>query len=135
MSWSVEILDRANGRFLNSPDISTPISLNWDDFSGPQKALVRCPCDNLSMEDWRTRLGQDVRVYDPKGRLAWWGYLEQVSQVNGELHHTVGMREVANRVAVRYQDLGSPEPDQVSQTDWVDNLESQAVYGIKEALY
>lgn len=135
MSWSVEVLDRDNGRFLNSPESCTPISLSWDDFSGPLKALIRCPCDGLSMEDWRTRLGHDVRVYDPKGRLAWWGYLEQVSQVHGELHHSVGMREVANRVAVRYQDLGSPEPDEISQTDWVDNLESQAVYGIKEAIY
>ena len=135
VSWSVEVLDRNNSRFLNSPESCTPISLSWDDFSGPQKALICCTSDSLNIEDWRTRLGQDVRVYDPKGRLAWWGYLEQVSQVNGELHHSVGMREVANRVAVRYQDLGSPEPDEISQTDWVDNLESQAVYGIKEALY
>ena len=74
LSWSVEVLDRYNGRFLNSPKSCLPISLNWDDFAGPTKALIRCPCEQLSTEDWRTRLGQDVRVYDPQGRLAWWGY-------------------------------------------------------------
>ena len=135
MTWSVEVLDRDTGRFLNSPDSCTPLSLTWDDFLGPQKALVRCPCDHLGMEDWRTRLGQDVRVYDPQGRLAWWGYLERVSQVHGELQRSVGMAEVANRVAVRFRDLGGTEPDEIIQTDWVDDLVSQSVYGIKEAIY
>ena len=101
MSWSVEVLDRDSGRFLNSPESCVPIRLSWDDFSGPSKALIRCPCDHLGMEDWRMRLGQDVRVYDPLGRLAWWGCLDQVRQVQGELQRTVGMDEVANRVAVR----------------------------------
>ena len=135
MSWSVEVLDRNSGRFLNSPESCTPLSLGWDDFLGPDKALIRCPCDHLSLEDWRTRLGQDVRVYDPLGRLAWWGYLEQVSQANEELRRTVGMGGVANRVAVRFRDLGGAEPDEVSQTTWVEDLESQSVYGIKEAVY
>jgi len=135
MSWSVEVLDRNTGRFLNSPDSCAPIRLSWDDFSGPDKALIRCPCDHLSIEDWRIRLGQDVRVYDPLGRLAWWGYLEQVSQAQGELHRTVGMNEVANRVAVRFRDLGGAEPGEISQTAWVENLESQSVYGIKEAVF
>lgn len=135
LSWSVEVLDRYNGRFLNSPNSCLPISLNWDDFAGPTKALIRCPCEQLSMEDWRTRLGQDVRVYDPQGRLAWWGYLERVSHEDGELQHRVGMSEVANRVAVRYKDLGSSETEQTYQTAWVDDLESQAVYGIKEKVY
>ncbi len=135
MSWSVEVLDRNNGRFLNSPDSCTPISLSWDDFSGPDKALIRCLCDHLSMEDWRTRLGQDVRVYDPQGRLAWWGYLDMVSQVHGELQHKVGLSEVANRVAVRFMDLGGSEPEELTQTAWFENLESQALYGIKEEVY
>jgi len=135
MSWSVEVLDRNSGRFLNSPESCTPLSLSWDDISGPDKALIRCPCDHLSIEDWRARLGQDVRVYDSLGRLAWWGYLEQVSQVHGELQSTVGMTDVANRIAVRFRDLGGAEPGEISQTAWVDNLESQSVYGIKESIY
>lgn len=135
MSWSVEVLDRDTGRFLNSPETCAPLSLSWDDFSGPHNALIRCPCDQLGMEDWRTRLGQDVRVYDPQGRLAWWGYLEQVRQVQGELQRTVCMSEVANRVAVRFRDLGGAEKSETSQTDWVEDLESQAVYGIKEAVF
>ena len=135
MSWSVEVLDRDTGRFLNSPESCTPLRLSWDDFSGPDKALIRCPCDQLGMEDWRTRLGQDVRVYDPQGRLAWWGYLERVSQVQGELQRTVGMAEVANRVSVRFKDLSGSDPDEISQTDWVEDLQSQSVYGIKEAVF
>lgn len=135
MNWSVEVLDRSNGRFLNSPGTCAPLSLSWDDFSGPTEALIRCPCEQLSMEDWRTRLGQDVRVYDPQGRLAWWGYLERVSCVDGEAHYTVGMDKLANRVAVRYKDPGSAEPEETRQTSWFDDLESQAVYGIKETVY
>ena len=135
MSWSVEVLDRDSGRFLNSPESCVPTRLSWDDFSGPSKALIRCPYAHLGMEDWRMRLGQDVRVYDSQGRLAWWGCLDQVRQVQGELQRTVGMDEVANRVAVRFNDLGGAEPGQISQTDWVENLESQAIYGIKEIVF
>ena len=135
MNWSVEVLDRNNGRFLNSPDSCTPISLRWDDFSGPDKALIRCNCNQLGIEDWRARLGQDVRVYDPQCRLAWWGYLDQVSQRRGNLQHKVGMSNVANRVAIRFKDLAGSEPEAASQTAWVENSESQSVYGIKEAVY
>lgn len=134
LSWSVEVLDRENGRFLNSPETCQPISLRWDDLCGPDLALIRCPCDQLNMADWRERLGHDVRVYDPQGRLAWWGYLERVDYLRAALHQSVGLDGLANRVAVRFRDLGSHEPDKFIQTAWFEDLESQAVYGIKEAV-
>lgn len=134
MSWAVEVLDRETGRFLNSPETCHPIKLRWDDLYGPDLALIRCPCDQLSLVDWRERLGQDVRVYDPRGRLAWWGYLERVDFHRAALHQSVGLDGLANRVAVRFMDLDSHEPDKFIQTAWFEDLESQAVYGIKEAV-
>ena len=134
MSWAVEVLDRDNGRFLNSPEICQPLSLSWDDFSGPARAFVSCPCDHLGLEDWRLRLGQEIRVYDPQGRLAWWGYLHEVILREHDFQHIVSMGTVANRVAVRYNDPNSTLKGEYLQTDWLDELESQSIYGIKELL-
>ena len=135
MNWAVELLERENGRFLNSSERCKPLKLSWDDFFGPEAALIACPAETLSMEDWKLRLGQDLRVYDPQGRLAWWGYLEAVSQNIGKLAYSVDIREMANRVAVRYRDLSLDDGDEYVQTPWFENLESQAIYGQKEALF
>jgi len=135
MSWAVELLDRENGRFLNSSERCQPLKLSWDDFFGPKEALISCPAESLSMEDWKLRLGQDLRVYDPQGRLAWWGYLEAVSQDFGKLAYSVDIREMANRVAVRYRDSVDAEAPEFTQTAWFEDLESQAIYGQKEALF
>ncbi|MBP7213655.1 MAG: hypothetical protein KBA03_05425, partial [Anaerolineaceae bacterium] len=93
------------------------------------------PAESLSMEDWKLRLGQDLRVYDPQGRLAWWGYLEAVSQSSGNLGYSVDIREMANRVAVRYRDSVDDEAAEFTQTAWFEDLESQAIFGQKEALF
>lgn len=135
MSWAVELLDRENGRFLNSSEKCQPEKLSWDDFFGPKEALISCPAETLSMEDWKLRLGQDLRVYDPEGRLAWWGYLEAVSQSSGNLGYSVDIKEMANRVAVCYRDSTNDEAAEFSQTAWFEDLESQAIYGQKEALF
>lgn len=135
MSWAVELLERENGRFLNSSERCLPLKLTWDDFFGPETAIIACPAETLSMEDWKLRLGQDLRVYDPQGRLAWWGYLEAVNQNFGKLAYSVDIREMANRVAVRYRDLSLVDGDEFAQTPWFENLESQAIYGLKEALF
>ena len=135
MSWAVELLDRENGRFLNSSERCQPVKLSWDDFFGPKEALIVCPAESLSMEDWKLRLGQDLRIYDPQGRLAWWGYLEAVSQSSGNLGYSVDIRKMANRVAVRYRDSVDDEAAAFAQTAWFEDLESQAIYGLKEALF
>lgn len=134
MSWSVEFLKRDNGAFLHSPEDCLPLSLTWQDKLGCNEALITCPCDGMGMKDWELLLGQDVRVYDPDGRLAWWGYLNSVAQKGQSFDSLLSLSDLANRVAVRYRDLTGSVPDQIGQTDWLDHLESQSIYGLKEAL-
>jgi len=134
MSWAFEILNREVGKFMYSPEGCLPLNLEWNDRYGPSQARVFCPCDGMTLQDWSICLGQDIRVYDPEGRLAWWGYLESVDQMRGNQVFSLGLDAIANRVAVRYLLPTDSEPFVFQQTQWKDDPESQEVYGIKEQL-
>ncbi|NLB70614.1 MAG: hypothetical protein GX797_01230 [Chloroflexi bacterium] len=134
MNWQVEILRREGGKFLYSPGTCEPLYLDWNDRYGPNQARVFCPCGNMTLQDWAVHLGQDMRVYDPDGRLAWWGYLESVEQTRGGQVYRLGLDEVANRVAVRYLLPTDFEPFVYQQSEWQDDLLSQEAYGVKENL-
>ncbi len=134
MSWSVEFLNRENGAFLHSPETCLPLKLSWHDHFGCNQALITCPCEGLSLKDWQLRLGQDVRVYDADGRLAWWGYLNSVRQRKNGFNYLLSLEDMANRVAVRFKDLTGDLPGEAGQTSWQEDLESQSIYGIKELL-
>jgi len=134
VSWAVEFLNRENGAFLHSPESCLPLKLSWHEHFGCKQALITCPCEGLSLKDWQLRLGQDVRVYDEDGRLAWWGYLNSVRQRKNGFDYLLSLDQMANRVAVRFKDLTGDLPGEAGQTSWQEDLESQSIYGIKERL-
>lgn len=134
MSWSVEFLEKNTGKYLHSPNICMPVSLTWDDHFGPDRAELSCPCDDLDLRDWGTLLGQDVRVYDPAGSLAWWGYLNSVEQMTQFQRFSIRLDEMANRLAVCYRLAGDSEFSPTQQTTWKEDPLSQDDYGVKQAL-
>ena len=129
MSWCVTLTDRAQVLSLK------PLSLSWDAIGGPQEALLSLEDDAIGFEELRSLLGAGLEIYDPSDRLAWWGYVHQVSQPAGMTGLGCSLDEMANRVAVRYRSL-EPGKDfaAISQTEWKDDPISQGLYGIKEVL-
>lgn len=112
-----------------------PISLSWDSIGGPQRATLRLEDDTIGFESMRNWLGAGIEIYDPFDRLAWWGYVERVSQPLGMTGLESSLEGLANRVAVRYRCM-EPGKDfgTIAQTEWKDDLTSQAIFGVKEAL-
>ena len=129
MSWRALLTDR-----IPVPGLK-PLSLSWDAIGGPQQALLSLENDLIGFESMRSWLGSGVEIYDPSDRLAWWGYVDRVGQPLGVSGLESSLEDLANRVAVRYRSM-EPGKDfgAIAQTEWKDDLTSQAIYGVKELL-
>jgi hypothetical protein len=79
-------------------------------------------------------LGAPLQITGLAGELLWWGYLDSLQIERGYLSLRVGLDALANRVRVSYMPV-LPGPEWTGRrmrTVWAENLESQAMYGIKE---
>jgi len=129
VSWRAFLTDRSQVPGLK------PVSLSWDAIGGPQEAVLSLENDPIGFARLQSLLGSGVEIYDPSDRLAWWGYVERISQPEGVTRIESSLEELANRVAVSYRsmepgkDFGAP-----AQTDWKDDATSQEIFGIKEVL-
>ena len=77
VSWRVILSDPTQVLGLK------PLSLSWDAIGGPQQALLSLQNDAIGFKGLQSLLGSGVEIYDPSDRLAWWGYVDQVSQPVG----------------------------------------------------
>ena len=129
MSWRVLLTDRTQVLGLN------PLNLSWDAIGGSQQALLSLEYDLMGFEELQSLLGFGIEIFDPSDRLAWWGYVDQVSQPVGMTGLESSLEGLANRVAVRYRSM-EPGKDfgAIAQTEWKDDPTSQAIFGIKEIL-
>lgn len=90
------------------------------------------------VEDWLERgLGRHVRVVDSDLQVVWEGFVNEISVVQGSLSLTQGpLTALANRVSVTYNRLNTsyspPTTEGSFETTIVNNLDSQAKYGIWE---
>ncbi len=129
MSWRAFLTDRTQVPGLK------PLSLSWDAIGGPQQAVLSLDQEITSFKSMQSWLGSGIEIYDPSDRLAWWGYVDQVSQPVGAARIETSLEDLANRVAVRYRSM-EPGKDYgtIAQTDWKDDFASQAIYGVKDLL-
>jgi len=129
VSWRAFLTDRSQVPGL------TPLSLSWDAIGGPQEAILSLEDAGLGFKSMQSLLGAGLEIYDPSDRLAWWGYVDRVSQPAGVTALESSLQELANRVAVSYRSM-EPGNDfgALAQTDWEDDATSQAIYGVKEVL-
>lgn len=129
VSWRAFLTDRPQVPGLK------PLSLSWDAIGGPQQAILGLEDDAIGFESMQSWLGSGIEIFDPSDRLAWWGYVDTVSQSAGVTGLESSLEYLANRVAVRYRST-QPGKDfgEVLQTDWKDDPASQAIFGVKEAL-
>ena len=92
-------------------------SYDLDQFAG----LLRCP----------------VNIFNSDGSLAWCGFVWSVRVQDDRTGASLSLGDLVNRARTIY---GLLEPEAAgggvrSQTDWVDDIQSQGAYGVKEGQY
>lgn len=92
------------------------------------------------IEDWFEHgLGRDIEVRDEVAGLVWNGFVNEISAGISVLSARRGpMIEVANKVRVAYStihyDTIPPVGGQEAATDWIEDEDSQRLYGIQEEI-
>lgn len=75
-------------------------------------------------------LGRSVVVYGPDAEIVWEGFLETITATIGGETRSVSLRDMANRVRVRYTSVLGTAATIATASDTI----SQAKYGIKDAV-
>jgi hypothetical protein len=112
-----------------------PVHLTWSAFGGPEQAELVVTGQADQLLDLVNLLRCGVTVRDGQGEPVWWGYIEEVQVALETVEVRVTLADLANRVSVQY-DYASPDtlPGDRNLTDKVDDLRSQADFGIKTRL-
>ena len=129
---SITFTARGETRPLALPGLRAAVRrLEWDLQGGPARAEFITQGE-ANAELAGRLLGCGACVFDERGRPAWWGFVAEVEQ-GGVLTSLEGL---ANRVTALYRDetpaveIESPQ----RQTAWLDDLESQAAWGVRERM-
>ena len=136
--FSVTFESREFGR-MTQPGLAFEVKeMRWSVEGGCDRALIEVGVDRLRAEDPAGMVGMlrsPLTIRNAYGQAVWWGYLNTVEQVEGTFVAAHSLDELANRVAVRYTTLApAGQVGEVRQTDWAEDLDSQALYGVKERI-
>ena len=112
--------------------VADPIRLDWSAYGGPERADIRLMGDKEKLLQTTRLLRCPVMINDRAGSPVWWGYVEEVVVLTGDVQIHVSLEDLYNKVRVRY---GFMTPDHHSGdilvTDFADDVPSQRDYGVK----
>ena len=91
---------------------------------------LHAPDDYLNLL-FHNNLMRHVIINSPQGKILWEGFIYEMSLQLPRVMKRISVQTICNRIWVRYQVIGSAT---VSRTAVVENLESQARYGIRETV-
>lgn len=97
----------------------------WDAeviISGPLNELI-------GLTAW---LGHQIEIFNENGTMVWWGDIDTIEVVERGLRRGIDLTRMSNRIAVRYSQKQSGGGVLSADTTWLDDLYSQALYGIRE---
>ena len=109
-------------------------SCSWAAMGGPKRArLVATITQPLDVGELTGLLRAPVELSD-NGRRAWWGYVHAAMVQDNLTGLWYSLNDLANRVRVSYAEINDDMRGGGKQTytSWADDLQSQAIYGIKE---
>lgn len=136
MKYGVFLLAR-DGSTIIQPGIKIVVeSISWTDQGGAEEAIIEVINGGDFFLDLANKLRFEVAIVNRFDEVIWSGYLNTV-HMSGEFYHmAIGLDGMANRVAVSYTEstLASQQSGQIYITPWADDLLSQSIYGIKEAV-
>ena len=135
---SVTFENREFGR-MTQPGLAFAVQeMRWSVEGGCDRALIEVGKAGLRAEDAAGMVGMlrcPLTIRNACGQAVWWGYLNTVEQEEGVFVVAHSLDEMANRVAVRTTTLApAGQVGEVKQTDWAEDLDSQALYGVKECI-
>ncbi len=137
MKFSIIFQNRDFTPALDQHDLRFVVnSYSFEAMGGPKEASITVYGGELGLEDTINWLRRPVTIYDRRGTAVWWGYVHQVQVRKNALEIAPSLDSMFNRVAVVYSyvEAGSQLVGQRRTTAWVDDLDSQAEYGVKEYL-
>jgi hypothetical protein len=129
---------KPRGRYLGTVPLIESYEHTLSADGGFTSASFSFRCSLSDVDEWLDDgLGRHVEIYDDALQLVWEGFVNQVRATAAGLAVSRGpLADIANRVVVAYREvelLGINPPgmsDEVSLTPPLDNVESQARYGI-----
>lgn len=133
MSLRVVFLDRDFARTSQPEGEFAVEKLTWNILGGADTAVLRGDGRKVAVGELDGLLRWPVEIYNGLDEMVWWGFVSQVQYGAGKRRVSVSIEEMANRIKVRYTTLApAGQMGEICQTDWADDLKSQAVYGVKE---
>lgn len=135
----VAIRDRS---FIGEAILTTlefvPAELAWSAMGGPSRATIDVKSSEHS-ELWQLLdlLRSPLVVYDDQMSPCWWGFVSGIEIAYNNLVIGVTLDGLYNRIAVAYSRIVNPgdTAGERATTEWVQDAESVAEYGIRELLY
>jgi len=77
-------------------------------------------------------LGKTLAILNPIGRMVWRGMASELTLGFGGFAVGASLTDMANRIAVVYSVINPTGASIPMTTDWLDDLESQTLFGVKE---
>lgn len=112
----------------------TPTRLSHNDRGGCHEAIVRVDGrleDTQFCTDW---IGRRVKILNDVGSVVWWGVVTAVTVGLGKWAVGRSLNGLVNRCAVEYSAEDRASGDNYAVTAWLDDTDSQALYGVREHL-
>ena len=113
--------------------------LGWSVRGGCDQALIEIGTERVfneaDVQQLEGLLRCPVCIHNDYGEAVWWGFVQGLDQALGGMLTRLSLDGMANRVAVAYHELASAGSVGVAkQTPWADDLDSQAVFGVRERI-
>lgn len=127
--------DRSNGARLTPQAAWQAEGCSWSVAAGGcAEAVLRARVNWANAAELAELLRCGLELYDESGGVAWWGLVETVTVRQGSTGGRLTLDGLANRVRVSFESSGSTLRGGGTRctTGWVDDPESQAVFGVRE---
>lgn len=111
-----------------------PVRVSHNDRGGCHEAVIKVMGrleDTQFCTDW---LGRRVRILNDVGSTVWWGVVTGVTVGLGKWAVGRSLEGLVNRCAVEYSAEDRTSGDNYAVTAWLDDTDSQALYGVREHL-
>lgn len=133
MTWRIEFDDQT----VTVPhDCTIEVrSFSASDRGGSDRAELRVAGQAPGLAMLLNWLGQRLRIVNPIGRTVWRGLVSELALGFGGFTVGASLDEMSNRIAITYAAVDATGATTETTTAWLDNLESQAQFGVKELLF
>lgn len=122
------------------PSIFTiePTWYSWSDEGGPVRANFTISGSGNGLLDPEAMwlpfmwLGRFIAIRNPNGTDVWWGKLAEVTATWESYQMSASLEKMTNRLRVIYSVVDANGGSSGQKTDWVENADSIARYGVRE---